>query len=172
MRKKIKFIELNLKATTMNIPVTFLYFYMYKYMYIFEKIVKSLSRVRLFPTPWTVVCQAPLSTGIIQAGILEWVAIFFSRRSSQPRDQTLSCIVGRFFTIWATKEALAAEKKYMRREADGHAVLCCPHPLPAFQLLPLLIYVYPLLSTLLPISFRVSSKANHLPPVKWFCLKI
>ena len=70
MRKKIKFIGLNLKATTMNIPVTFLYFHMYKYMYIFEKIVKSLSRVRLFPTP-TVVCQAPLSTGIIQAGILE-----------------------------------------------------------------------------------------------------
>ena len=100
MRKKIKFIELNLKATTMNIPVTFLYFYMYKYMYIFEKIVKSLSRVRLFPTPWTVVCQAPLSTGIIQAGILEWVAIFFSRRSSQPRDQTrVSHLAGRLFTL-------------------------------------------------------------------------
>ena len=96
MRKKIKFIGLNLKATTMNIPVTFLYFHMYKYVYIFEKIVKSLSRVRLFPTPWTVVCQAPLSTGIIQAGILEWVAIFFFRRSSQPRDQTqVSHIAGR-----------------------------------------------------------------------------
>ena len=45
--------------------------------------------------------------GILQARILEWVAIPFSRRSSQSRDQTLvSCIAGRFFTIWATREAL------------------------------------------------------------------
>ena len=63
MRKKIKIIGLNLKTTTMNIPVTFLYFYMYKYTYIFEKIVKSLSCVRLFPTPWTVAYQAPRSMG-------------------------------------------------------------------------------------------------------------
>ena len=43
--------------------------------------------------------------GIIQAGILEWVAILFSRGSSWLRDLTLfSCIVGRFFTIWATRE--------------------------------------------------------------------
>ena len=36
------------------------------------------------------------------------IAIPFSRRSSQPRDETwvlcISCIAGRFFTIWATKE--------------------------------------------------------------------
>ena len=45
--------------------------------------------------------------GILQARILEWVAIHFSRRSSQPRDQThISCIAGIFFTIWATREAL------------------------------------------------------------------
>ena len=38
--------------------------------------------------------------GILQARILEWVAISFSRGSSQPRDQTqVSCIAGRFFTI-------------------------------------------------------------------------
>ena len=43
---------------------------------------------------------------ILQARILEWVAISFSRGSSQPRDWTLvSCIEGRFFTIWATREA-------------------------------------------------------------------
>ena len=42
--------------------------------------------------------------GVLQARILEWVAIPFSRRSSQPRDRT-SCIVGRFFTIWATRES-------------------------------------------------------------------
>ena len=45
--------------------------------------------------------------GILHVRILEWVAIPFSRGSSQPRDQTqVSCIAGRFFTIWATREAL------------------------------------------------------------------
>ena len=43
--------------------------------------------------------------GILQARILEHVAISFSRRTSQPRDKTqISCIT-RLFTIWATREA-------------------------------------------------------------------
>ena len=42
----------------------------------------------------------------IQARILEWVAISFTRGSSQARDQTqVSLIAGRFFTSWATREA-------------------------------------------------------------------
>ena len=46
--------------------------------------------------------------------ILEWVAIPFSRGSSQPRDRTwVSCLVGRFFAIWATREALVKEVFYM-----------------------------------------------------------
>ena len=50
-------------------------------------------------TPWTVARQAPLSS-IFQARILEWVAVFFSRGSSQPSDQTqVSYIAGRFFTL-------------------------------------------------------------------------
>ena len=51
-------------------------------------------------------CSLPGSTvhGIFQA-ILEWVAIFFSRRSSWHRDWTrVSHIVGRRFTIWSTRE--------------------------------------------------------------------
>ena len=41
--------------------------------------------------------------GILKARMLEWVAIPFSRRSSQLRDRTrVSCIEGRFFTFWAT----------------------------------------------------------------------
>ena len=60
---------------------------------------QSLSHVWLFATPWIVACQAPLSTGILQARILEWVAIPFSRGSSQRKDQTwVSWIVDRFFT--------------------------------------------------------------------------
>ena len=64
---------------------------------------KLLSCVQLFVTPWTVALQAPLVHEILQARILEWVAIPFSRGSSQPRDQTqVSHIAGRFFTVWAT----------------------------------------------------------------------
>ena len=43
---------------------------------------------------------------IFQARVLEWVAISFSRGSSWPRDWTqVSCIAGRCFTLWATREA-------------------------------------------------------------------
>ena len=38
--------------------------------------------------PWTVAHQVPLSMGILQARILEWVAMLSSRVSSQPRDHT------------------------------------------------------------------------------------
>ena len=50
-------------------------------------------------------CSPPGSSvpGILQARILEWVAISFSRGSSQPRNRTpVSCIAGKFFTNWAT----------------------------------------------------------------------
>ena len=63
--------------------------------------VKSLSHVRLFAIPWTVVYQASLH-GIFQARVLEWVAISFSKGSSWLRDQTqVSCIAGRRSTLWA-----------------------------------------------------------------------
>ena len=53
------------------------------------------------------VCSLPAPSihGILQARILEWISIPFSRGSSQPRDQTwFSCIAGRFFTTWAIRE--------------------------------------------------------------------
>ena len=54
-------------------------------------------------------CHTPLSMGILQAIILELVAMPSSRGSSQPRDWTqISCISGGFFTVWATREALSA----------------------------------------------------------------
>ena len=44
--------------------------------------------------------------GILRARMLEWVAVPFSRGSFQLRDQTqVSCILGGFFTSWATREA-------------------------------------------------------------------
>ena len=54
-------------------------------------------------------CSPPGSSvhGIFQARILEWVAISFSRGSSQPRDQTqVFRIVGRCFKLCVTREAI------------------------------------------------------------------
>ena len=54
-------------------------------------------------------CSPPGASvhGILQARILEGVAIPLSRGFSWPRDRTqVSCIAGRFFTVWATREAL------------------------------------------------------------------
>ena len=51
---------------------------------------KSLSHVWLFVTPWTVAYQALLAMGSLQARILEWVAMPFSRGSSQSRDEPRS----------------------------------------------------------------------------------
>ena len=92
--------------------------------------IKSETQITWFQTCWSVKvkvlvaqlcltlfhpmdCSMPGSSvhGISQAEILEWVAIPFSRGSSQPRDGIwVSWIVGRFFTIWATREAQSARK--------------------------------------------------------------
>ena len=51
-------------------------------------------------------CNPPASSvhWILQAIVLEWVSIPFSRGSSQSRDQTwVSCIAGRFSIVWATR---------------------------------------------------------------------
>ena len=51
-------------------------------------------------------CSPPGSSvhGIFQAWILEWVAVSFSRGSSWLRNRIrVSCIIGRRFTIWATR---------------------------------------------------------------------
>ena len=65
----------------------------------------SLSHVRLFATPWTVAQYRLSVPGVLQARILERVTISFSGGSSRPRNQTwVSCVAGRFFTVWAARE--------------------------------------------------------------------
>ena len=57
--------------------------------------------------------------GILQVRILEWVAVPFSRGSSQPRDRTqVSGLVGRFFTSCVTREA----QKHWGLNDDSHRV--------------------------------------------------
>ena len=62
-------------------------------------VLSCFSHVRFFATPWTV--AAGLSVhGVLQARILEWIAMPSSRGSFRPS----SCIAGRLYH-WATKEA-------------------------------------------------------------------
>ena len=66
-----------------------------------------LSHVWLFATLWAVAYQAPLSMGILQVRILEWVAIASFRESFQPKDQTESpALQADAFTVAATREIL------------------------------------------------------------------
>ena len=62
--------------------------------------------------PWTAVCQAPLFMGILQARMLEWVAMPSSRGSSQSRDQTQVSI--------AEDEGWAVEQKQAHQQPVPH----------------------------------------------------
>ena len=86
------------------------------------------------PTPWN-----PMDSSlpgfsvheIFKTRVLEWIASSFSRGSSRPRDWTrVSHIVGRFFTIWATREAhfsvSVTIKEGKLRESNTITVQFCP----------------------------------------------
>ena len=96
-------------------------------------------------------CSLPGSSvhGILQARILEWVAISFSRGSSQPTDWTqVSRIVDRCFTIWArAREALSFSIQFssvqfsrsvmsdsLRPHESQHTRPPCPSPTPRVYL--------------------------------------
>ena len=86
-------------------------------------------------------CNPPGSSvhGILQARILEWLAIPFLG-SSWPRDWTwVSCTGGRFFTIWATRAAIkhvsvqfsgSVMSDSLRPHESQHARPPCPSPTP------------------------------------------
>ena len=67
----------------------------------------SFIHVQLFCDPMDCSPQGSSVHGISRARIQEWGAISSSWGSSWPRDQIhVSCIAKRFFTVWATREAL------------------------------------------------------------------
>ena len=69
-------------------------------------------------------CSLPCSSvhGILQARILEWAAISFSRGSSQPRDWTrVSHIAGRHFTLWAWR---VFKHKYIFKYTHIYTCIC------------------------------------------------
>ena len=72
-------------------------------------------------------CSSPDSSvhGILQTRTLEWVAIPFSRGSSRPRNQTqISCIAGRFFTVWANKQEQQKPDLDFPSGSDGNESSC------------------------------------------------
>ena len=73
----------------------------------------SLQSRGLCSCPWNSLGKKILSLfkKILSGKPQEWVAISFSRGSSQPRDRTrVSLIAGRCFTVWATREAESEEE--------------------------------------------------------------
>ena len=108
--------------------------------------LSCFSRVWLFATPWTVVHQAPLSMGILQARILQWVVMASSRGSFPHTDGSsvswVSCIAGRFFTTSTTWEAKVKHQfssvqfscsvmsDSLRPHESQHARPPCPSPTP------------------------------------------
>ena len=74
------------------------FFWSALYIYVCVSVLSRFSHVQLLATPWTSLPGSSVH-GILQARILEWAAVSFSRGSSQPRDLTcISCTVGRFFS--------------------------------------------------------------------------
>ena len=80
---------------------------------------KSLSRVRLFVTPWTVAHQAPLSMGFPRQEYWSGFPFPSPGDSIRPRDQTwvscISCIAGRFFTTEPGKPSMITRKELTRK---------------------------------------------------------
>ena len=74
--------------------------------------------------------------GILQTRVLEWVAIPFSRGSSQPSDQTqVSCIAGSFLTFWATREARGVVQSLSSESSVAQSCpILWPHALPHIRL--------------------------------------
>ena len=83
----------------------------------------SAGHVPLFATPWTAACQAPLSMGFPRQAYWIWLAISFSKGSSQLRNQTLvsciSCIAVRFFITLATRIATISKKGKVKVVSDS-----------------------------------------------------
>ena len=88
---------------------------------------KSLSCVQLFVTPWTVGNQAPLSMGFSRQEYWSGLPSTPPGGSSPPRDWTPVLLhQGRFFTTWATQEALLNSSAQFSSVAQSCPTLCDP----------------------------------------------
>ena len=89
--------------------------------------VSLFNHVQLLVTLWIVACQAPLSMWILQARILEWLAIPFLRGSCQPRDLAhisyVSCIDSQvFFFFYISATWVVYRFTYLWKE-EAHSLI-------------------------------------------------
>ena len=117
-----------------------------------------LSGVWLFATPWTVAHQAPLSMECSRQEYWSGLPCPLLRGSPQPRNQTqVSCIAGRFFTLWATREPLSE----MVSKSKILAVISVLSP-PGLQELASLSQVWPVcIRRPLVLELALSVSMNH-----------
>ena len=80
--------------------------------YLYTSMLNSFSHIQLFVTLWAVARQAPLSIGILQARILEWTAMPYTRGSSWPRDRM------------AFPAASALQEEFFMAEPRGSLCVC------------------------------------------------
>ena len=76
-------------------------------------------------------CSLPGSSvhGVLQARILKWIAILFSRGSSLSRDWIqVSYIAGRFFTVWATMEEISHVEHFISQRNASFGWVCKKQP--------------------------------------------
>ena len=109
-------------------------------------------------------CSQPGSSvhGISQARILPWVVISFFRGSSCPRDRTqVSWVAGRFFTIWATREALKLWPLFKIQENLALLMLHTSLPYSLLYLWGMAIEVLTPTSVLFTCAFSISFITQH-----------
>ena len=112
-----------------SVKVLFHYKY-YRLDYVYSNVESETEVTQSYPTLCDPMdCSPPGSSihWILQARILEWVAISFSRGSSQPRDRTqVSRIAGVGFNLWATREAIQTFSVQFSSVAQTCLTLCDP----------------------------------------------
>ena len=88
--------------------------------------ITSVVCVQLFETLWTIALQAVLSMGILQAGILEWVVMPFSRGSSQSREEpdTLNLCLLRLLAL-QVDSSLVSHQEALVFQGKTRRIYCC-----------------------------------------------
>jgi len=110
-------------------------------------------------------CSLPGSSvhGMLQAKILEWVAIPFSKRSFHPWDWTwVSSIAGRFFTVWTIKHASNVYVREWKKKGSSTETLCKLHYLSDIWVLGVLMHSLLLSWSLQPPHINVISLSYFL----------
>ena len=134
----------------------------------------------MFPQSCQTLCDptdcSPIGSpvhGIIQARIFKWVTITFSRGSSQSRDEAwVSCIAGRFFTLWDTKAYILGYKlligykvcKYFLPSCRlpfnfVNGFLCCAEAF-QFDVIPFIYFCFLLPVILVLYPHKMTAKTN------------